>query len=302
MPEKYNIVLSGRHPAADPHQVALRLSALLKCTAEQAGHLLSQPSCVVKQDVTADLADKYKKVIESTGAQCLILPIPQDESLDFDVTPMSSAPAAPVFSPLFDSAGGYASPVSPEPVARKDPVSATASTPVAPSVSAAPAVQQRAAPASALSRQEAIQIFIGKNHGYFERKWKEAAQRKHQLSWNWAAFLVGFGWMGYRKMYRYSWIFIGVVAAEMIAELAIGVPSAITSSINFGIAIGFGLKGNAWYQQHVNQRVDQILASHTPEQARIELARQGGTNIGAAVGFVAALLVLLGMIGVIAEG
>ena len=71
---------------------------------------------------------------------------------------------------------------------------------------------------------------------------------------------------------------------------------------NLGISIGFGLKGNAWYQQHVNQRVNHILESHTPEQARIELARQGGTNIGAAVGFVAALLVLLGMIGVIAEG
>lgn len=35
MPEKYNIVLSGRHPAADPHQVALKLAALFKCTAEQ---------------------------------------------------------------------------------------------------------------------------------------------------------------------------------------------------------------------------------------------------------------------------
>ncbi|MPM10835.1 hypothetical protein SDC9_57170 [bioreactor metagenome] len=52
----------------------------------------------------------------------------------------------------------------------------------------------------------------------------------------------------------------------------------------------------------MNQRVDQILTSYASEQARIELARQGGTNIGAAVGFVAALLVLFGMIGVIAEG
>ena len=69
MPEKYNIVLSGRHPAADPHQVALKLAALFKCTAEQAGHLLSQPSCVVKKVVAADVADKYKKGIEWEARQ-----------------------------------------------------------------------------------------------------------------------------------------------------------------------------------------------------------------------------------------
>ena len=293
MPEKYNIVLSGRHPAADPHQVALKLATLFKCTAEQAGHLLSQPSCVVKKVVAADVADKYKKAIENTGAQCIIQPIPQEAPLDFDVVPVISAPAVPVSSSPSISTGGYAPPVSPVAVARA---------PQAPAATSAPAVRERASTASVLSRQEAIQIFVGKNHGYFERKWAEAAQRKHPLSWNWVAFLVGFGWMGYRKMYLYSWIFIGVIAAELIVELAIGVPSSITSSINLGVAIGFGLKGNAWYQQHVNQQVNHILASHTPEQARIELARQGGTNIGAAVGFVAALLVLLGMIGVIAEG
>ncbi|WP_429019144.1 DUF2628 domain-containing protein [Comamonas sp. 4034] len=307
MQEKYNVVLSGRHPASDAHQVAQKLATLFKCTPEQAGRLLSQASCVVKKDVTADVADKYKRAIESTGAQCIIQLVPQDAPLDFDVVPAIAAAPVPASSSLPVSAGGVEVPVpsgvAADAIQAPVAVSTPASAPIAPpAVTPAPAMQPRSAPASSLSRQEAIQIFVGKNHGYFERKWKEAAQRKHQLSWNWAAFLVGFGWMGYRKMYLYSWIFIGVVVAELIAELAIGVPSSITSSINLGIAIGFGLKGNAWYQQHVYQRVDQILASHTPEQARIELARQGGANIGAAVGFVAALLVLFGMIGVIAEG
>lgn len=305
MQEKYNVVLSGKHPAADSLQVAQKLAFLFKCTSEQAGRLLSQPSSVVKKNVTADVADKYKRAIESTGAQCIILLDPQEPQLDFDVAPAISASPAPTSLSSSVSPGAYALPVPLGPVSdavQASAPAAPASIPVAPlAVTRAPAVQQRAVPVSSLSRQEAIQIYVGKNHGYFERKWTEAAQRKRQQSWNWAAFLVGFGWMGYRKMYLYSWIFIGVVAAEMIAELVIGVPSAITSSLNLGIAIGFGLKGNAWYQQHVTQRVDQILASHAPEQARIELARQGGTNIGAAVGFVAALLVLLGMIGVITE-
>ena len=72
MQEKYNVVLSGKHPAADTHQVAQKLATLFKCTPEQAGRLLSQASCVVKKDVTADAADKYKRAIESTGAQCII--------------------------------------------------------------------------------------------------------------------------------------------------------------------------------------------------------------------------------------
>ncbi|MEJ5127581.1 DUF2628 domain-containing protein [Comamonas sp. MYb21] len=308
MQEKYNVVLSGKHPAADTHQVAQKLATLFKCTPEQAGRLLSQPSCVVKKDVTADVADKYKWAVESTGAQCIIQLVPQEAPLDFDVVPVLSAAApTPTSSSPSVSAGGVgvqiASGVAADAIQAPAAVSTPASAPAAPpAVTPAPAMQPRSATASSSSRQEAIQIFVGKNHGYIEHKWKKASQRKHQWSWNWAAFLVGFGWMGYRKMYLYSWIFIGVVAAELIAELVIGVPSSITSSINLGIAIGFGLKGNAWYQQHVNQRVDQILASHAPEQARIELARQGGTNIGAAVGFVAALFVLLGMIGVIAEG
>lgn len=308
MQEKYNVVLSGRHPAADPHEVAQKLAPLFKCTHEQVGHLLSQPSCVVKKDVTVDVADKYKRAIESMGAQCIIQLIPQEAPLNFDVVPvlLAAAPTPTSSSPsVFAGRVGVqiASGVAADAIQAPAAVSIPASAPVAPpAITSAPAVQPRSAPASSLSRQDALQIFVGRNHGYFERKWKEAAQRKHQLSWNRAAFFVGFGWMGYRKMYLYSWIFIGVVVAELIAELAIGVPSSITSSINLGIAIGFGLKGNAWYQQHVNRRVEQILASHAPEQARTELARQGGTNIGAAVGFVVALFVLLGMIGVIAEG
>lgn len=307
MQEKYNVVLSGRHPTANSHEVAQKLATLFKCTPEQAGRLLSQPSCVVKKDVKADVADKYKRAIESTGAQCILELVPQEAPLDFDVVPAIAAVPGSIPPSLSASAGEVevqvVSGVAADTIQAPAAVSIPASAPVAlPTVTPAPAMQPRSAAATSLPRQEAIKIFVGKNHGYFERKWKEAAQRKQQLSWNWAAFLVGFGWMGYRKMYLYSWIFIGVVVAELIAELAIGVPSSITSSINLGIAMGFGLKGNAWYQQHVNQRVDQILASHAPEQARIELARQGGSNIGAAVGFVAALLVLLGMIGVIAEG
>lgn len=300
MQDKYNVVLSGRNPAVDPQLVTQKLASLFKCSEEQAGQLLAQPSWVVKKDVGAEMADKYKKAIENTGAQCVIQFIPQEPQLEFDVAPVGVIPKKPSTPPVLlheieqeadDALDAPASGLQAAPSIHP------AQTPAV----APPTVQDRSISSTGLSRQEAIEIFVGKNHSYFTQQWESASKKKNQLSWNWAAFLVGFGWMAYRKMYRYSWIFIGVVVAELIAELVIGVPSSITSSINLGIAIGFGLKGNVWYQQHVNARIDQILATHTAGEARTELARAGGTNIGAAIGFVVALFVLLAMIGVIAE-
>ncbi len=315
MEEKYNIVLSGRHPGAQHTDVAQKLALLFKCSLTQATHVLSQPSYVVKRNVLPGIADQYKKAIEATGAQCIIQAVPQEPTLHFDVAPGGSA--APVANPVPPPAATAADSqaiappalpltprVEPKPAASSMHAAHAANVASAPVVQEHPASQASAASLTteALSRAEATQIFVGKNYEYFERKWATAAQSKKQQSWNWVAFLVGFCWMAFRKMYRYSWIFIGVISLEVICEIAFGLPAAISTGVNIGIAIAFGLKGNAWYQQHVDQQVSQILATHAPEQARIELARQGGTNLGAAVGFVAALLVLLGMIGVIAEG
>jgi len=41
----------------------------------------------------------------------------------------------------------------------------------------------------AVSKEEAIRIFVGKNFDYFKLKWKVAEQKKNNQSWNWAAFL-----------------------------------------------------------------------------------------------------------------
>ena len=312
MEEKYNIVLSGRHPAAQPSDVAQKLALLFKCSLAQATHVLSQPSYVVKRNVLLGIADQYKKAIEATGAQCIIQAVPQEPALLFDVAPeWSAAPVAnPVPPPAATMATAAASqalappalPVPPRvelrPAASPMHAAHAANAASAPVVQEHPASQASAASftTEALSRAEATQIFVGKNYEYFERKWATGAQSKKQQSWNWAAFLVGFCWMAFRKMYRYSWIYIGVISLEVLCEIAFGLPAAISTGVNIGIAIAFGLKGNAWYQQHVDQQVSQIIAAHPPAQARLELARRGGTNIGAAVGFLGALLVLLMLI------
>ena len=148
---------------------------------------------------------------------------------------------------------------------------------------------------------EASKIFVAKNYEYFLRKWEIAEQKKSKQSWNWAAFLLGFSWMAYRKMYLYSWIFIGVVIVEMLCEYAFGFPDKLSNAISLAIAVTFGLQGNSWYKLHVEKKVKEITAMNTPEQAKIELARQGGTSIGAAIGFVVALLAIIILVAVVAE-
>lgn len=148
---------------------------------------------------------------------------------------------------------------------------------------------------------EALKIFVGKNYEYYQHKWEIAEQKKGKQSWNWAAFLLAFSWMAYRKMYFYSWIFIGAVGIETLCEYAFGLSDMLSNAITIGIAGPFGLLGNYWYKLHVEKTVKEITTTNTPEQAKIELARQGGTSIGAAIGFAVALLAMVILVAVVAE-
>lgn len=143
--------------------------------------------------------------------------------------------------------------------------------------------------------------FIGKNYDYYIRKWKIAGLEKSKLSWNWAAFLLALPWMAYRKMYRNCWIFLGLYSVIILAETAFGVSDTLFGVISMGIAVTLGWQGNSLYKHHVQKKVKEITAMNTPEQTDIELARQGGTNIGAAVGFTIACLALVILVVLAAE-
>ncbi len=149
---------------------------------------------------------------------------------------------------------------------------------------------------------EALKIFIGKNYDYFLRKWEIAEKKKSKLSWNWAAFLLGSFWMVYRKMYLYFWIFIGVIIVEIFFEYAFGFPNELTNAINLSIALTIGQVGNSLYKLHAEKKVKEItMMMNTSEESKIELARQGNTSIGAAIGFAAVLIVFLILVVVFAE-
>lgn len=139
--------------------------------------------------------------------------------------------------------------------------------------------------------------FVGGNYDYFRNKWS-----KSNSSWNWAAFLIGFAWLPYRKMYLYSSIFVAVIVLEILFEYAFDLPQAVSNAVNIGIAVTFGMQGNYWYRLHVEKKVKEIRALNSPQNAKIEVARQGGTNIGAAIGFLIAFILIMFLVVIVAEG
>lgn len=163
-----------------------------------------------------------------------------------------------------------------------------------------PAEQAKTQSSSATSNDDAM-TFVGKNYEYFKRKWDIAEQKNSKQSWNWASFLGSYAWLAYRKMYVHSGIVIGILILETIVEVVIG-GSRISSTINFfniGLFIGVGFSGNSWYKKHVEKSVREVRSKCLPDQVAIELAKAGGTSMGAAIGATVGLLAVFAVMAAI---
>ncbi len=152
-----------------------------------------------------------------------------------------------------------------------------------------------------LEHETLLRAFVGKNYEYYARKWAAADQKPNKNTWNWAAFFLSLWWTAYRKMYRYALVIIGIVAGETICEYLFGLPGAVSSGINIGIAVAYGLQGNRWYRLHAEQKLSQLAPTGIADEAtRLRIARAGGTSSGAVVAFTIGLFVVLFAIGFVA--
>jgi hypothetical protein len=91
------------------------------------------------------------------------------------------------------------------------------------------------------------------------------------------------------------WIFIGIIAVEIVCESLFKLPSETGEIVNIAIAVTLGSQGNNLYRWHVEKRLRELAPNDVCNgEVRMQLAKVGGTNIGAGVGFVA-IVVIVGM-------
>ena len=110
----YRVVLSGKLAAGKSEaDVAARMAALFKTTADKMSQLVKRPGTVVKKDVDLATAKKYAQAILSTGAVCMIEP---PETL---AEPSVKPPAAPAARPAEKLVPKFTpKPAAPEQVAK----------------------------------------------------------------------------------------------------------------------------------------------------------------------------------------
>jgi Protein of unknown function (DUF2628) len=156
-----------------------------------------------------------------------------------------------------------------------------------------------------------IRAFVGKNAGYYLRKWPSSLEDHGPArGFNWAAFLLSGLWVGYRKMYRTTLIMFGLILAESVCE-EIAVATSLMSeqssaSLNRigGVIIGLicGASGNAWYLAHAKREIARVRAQGLANDAYLAaLARRGGTSYLASLGLFCLFLVAAFMAGWVAS-
>lgn len=158
---------------------------------------------------------------------------------------------------------------------------------------------------SYLTEQE-IRAFVGSKADFYLDKWLPALNSTgnagNATGFNWAALFLGGLWLPYRKMYRVAMIFYGIILLEIVFEdiVYIGIlgkpeaPGSLGRFVGIIAAMVCGGFANAWYLEHTQEAVTELRSQGLPEEAYLqELAKRGGTNIAASLGFLVMFLVAI---------
>jgi len=139
-------------------------------------------------------------------------------------------------------------------------------------------------------------LFVGQNYARYQSRWAACDKRGSTYSWNWAAFLFGLFWLAYRKMYLNAGILLGIACLESAATYLFHLPDAAANAMNLALGIVIGMQGNHWYRNHVTKGIADLTATVRPDQLDAALAREGGTNVGAALLAAAVLIAVISVL------
>jgi Protein of unknown function (DUF2628) len=150
-----------------------------------------------------------------------------------------------------------------------------------------------------LLKSQREECFIGENYEYYHSQWNHLENRESKLSWNWAAFLLGPVWFGFRKMPAPVLAIIGMlVGLDILAYLSDyqqpygRVFTVLILTLVLSLWILMGLLGNYIYFKYAETRFSQMnQSSMTPMEKKEWLKAKGNTSWAGA--FLSLVLYLL---------
>ncbi|KAF1013167.1 MAG: hypothetical protein GAK31_03316 [Stenotrophomonas maltophilia] len=136
---------------------------------------------------------------------------------------------------------------------------------------------------------------VGPNFAVYRQRWQlDRTAPGTDVTWHWPGFLFGMVWMMYRKMYRFSAIWLGVMFLITLLEALLSVPPLVSLLITLGLSVVIGTQANRWYLAHCQRQIvlAKGVAAGDPGRMCSELERRGGTSgAGIAIALVVALAV-----------
>ncbi|WP_440894682.1 DUF2628 domain-containing protein [Amphibacillus sp. Q70] len=136
--------------------------------------------------------------------------------------------------------------------------------------------------------------FVGKNYDYYKYKWAQKDDPARAPSWNWAAFLLGIFWLGYRKMYKPIFILIGVFLIGDLIEILTGYHDLAVHAATYLPMICYvmvGIYGNALYYKHAQTQIARARESYDDNMVKYT-GGTSGKGVAGAIGILAGYFII----------
>ncbi len=119
-----------------------------------------------------------------------------------------------------------------------------------------------------------LKHFVGEGKSdYYTRQWN----KDRKFSWNWAAFILVFFWLGYRKMYLYVALILCCYLVIDVLGTLIGFDAvAIETTITTLISISLGIFGNKLYNHFAEREISKLQKKFESDQLLEKIEERGG--------------------------
>jgi hypothetical protein len=277
------LVIIGRTPAArDSSDAAVKGAAILGLSADEfATRVIAAAPVTVRETADLDAVEGMRQQLIASGIDADIV---QSDGIqwhiELDGVTRGPVPLAwletEVRAGRLDDRAHVRRTTNPTWIPLSSVVSSDASRPIDPlSSSTTPN------PTLPPDMLEAARLFIGSNHAFYLRSWGIEGTGGH--AWNWPGFFLGPSWLLYRKMYGYAFAWLAFVVVESLIESRLEVSIVLSLAISIAVNVVIASVGNALYRKQFERAIRTLSPGRDPARLRIELVREGGTNIGGAI-------------------